>query len=297
MNQMKAGFMLDYPALTALAEIIRRGSFEAAAHALAITPSAVSQRIKGLEDRLGQVLIHRGPPASGTAMGLRLAQHLDQVRLLESGLDPALRPEAGPAVLRLAINADSLATWFPPVMTALPLIYELEVDDQDHARAWLRQGQVSAVICSDADPVPGCDVHPLGRMRYLALATPEFRARHFPQGVTEAALRVAPAVIFNSKDAAQGRWAQNLLGKRIQLTGHRIPASEAFTRAVELGLGWGMVPECMARPALAQGQLVPLAEAAALDIPLYWHVQRAMAAMLAPLTAAIRKRAAAELRP
>uniref|UniRef100_UPI0035B1AA29 LysR family transcriptional regulator n=1 Tax=Paracoccus sp. TaxID=267 RepID=UPI0035B1AA29 len=78
--------MLDYAALAALAEIIRRGSFEAAAAALGVTPSAISQRIKGLEERMGEVLIHRGPPARGTPTGLRLMQHLDQVRLLEQAL-------------------------------------------------------------------------------------------------------------------------------------------------------------------------------------------------------------------
>lgn len=283
--------MLDYPALAALAEIIRRGSFDAAAAALGVTPSAISQRIKGLEERLGQVLIHRGPPATGTETGLRLMQHLDQVRLLESTLDAARHPGAGPARLRLAVNADSLACWFLPALTAQPLLYELEIDDQDHARDWLRQGQVSGAICSDPQPVPGCDVHRLGHMRYLALATPAFIARHFSAGVTARELQQAPAVIFNHKDAAQSRWAERATGRKLHLDGHRIPASEAFAQAVERGLGWGMVPETMASPDLRE--LVP---GLPLDVPLYWHVQRAMAPALAPLTAAI-KRAAADLRP
>jgi len=286
--------MLDYPALAALSEIIRRGSFEAAAAALGVTPSAVSQRIKGLEERLGQVLIHRGPPARGTPHGMRLMQHLDQVRLLEQTLGTEGTDRA--ATLRIAVNADSLATWFPPVMTALDVIYDLVVDDQDHARDWLGKGQVSAAISSDADAVPGCDVHALGHMRYHALATPEFIARHFPDGVTRTALNHAPAVIFNSKDAAQTRWATTLTGRRPQLSGHHVPASEAFARVVELGLGWGMIPECMSNVTRASGQLA-LLDPLPLDIPLFWHVQRAMAPALAPLTQAIRKRAASELRP
>ncbi|WJS86087.1 LysR family transcriptional regulator ArgP [Paracoccus sp. TOH] len=289
--------MLDYAALSALSEIIRRGSFEAAAAALGVTPSAVSQRIKGLEERLGQVLIHRGPPATGTETGLRLMQHLDQVRLLESTLATGLQPSAGPAVLRLAVNADSLATWFPPVMAALPVLYDLVLDDQDHARDWLRQGQVSAAISSDPDPVPGCDALRLGAMRYQALAAPDFLARHFPNGVTEPALRAAPTIIFNAKDALQSRWAERATGKRLHLPGHRIPASEPFARAVALGLGWGMIPESMAAPALRDGRLRPLVPGLPLDVALHWHVQRAMAPALAPLTAAIRKRAAADLRP
>ncbi|MFO1140567.1 MAG: LysR family transcriptional regulator ArgP [Paracoccus sp. (in: a-proteobacteria)] len=287
--------MLDYAALAALAEIIRRGSFEAAAAALGVTPSAVSQRIKGLEERMGEVLIHRGPPARGTATGLRLMQHLDQVRLLEQAL--GTDPGTVPATLRIAVNADSLATWFPPVMTALPAIYDLVVDDQDHARDWLRKGEVSAAISSDPEPVPGCDVVALGRMRYHALATPAFIARHFPQGPTEAALRQAPAVIFNMKDAAQTRWAEALTGTKLHLTGHHIPASEAFARVVELGLGWGMIPEIWALPAITAGRLAHLAPDRPLDIALYWHVQRAIRPAIAPLTAAIRKRAADELRP
>ena len=78
--------MLDYQSLFALAAVVREGSFERAARVLNVTPSAISQRIKGLEERLGQVVIHRGPPATGTPAGLRLMQHLDQVRLLEQSL-------------------------------------------------------------------------------------------------------------------------------------------------------------------------------------------------------------------
>lgn len=289
--------MLDYTALNALAEIIRRGSFEAAASALGVTPSAVSQRIKGLEERMGQVLIHRGPPATGTQTGLRLMQHLDQVRLLERSLDAGAGQDAGPAILRLAVNADSLATWFPPVMSALAVHYDLVLDDQDHARDWLRQGQVSAAISSHAEPVPGCDAIRLGAMRYQALAAPEFIARHFPHGPTEASLRAAPAITFNIKDALQARWAQQVTGKRLYLAGHIIPASEPFARAAELGLGWGMIPDNMSHSARAGGRLCPLLPDRPLDVPLYWHVQRAMAAILAPLTAAIKNRAATELRP
>lgn len=280
--------MLDYPALAALSAILRHGSFEAAATSLGVTPSAISQRIRNLEERMGQVLIHRGPPAHGTDKAMQLVHHLDQVRLLER----QLLPDAPTPTLRIAVNADSLATWFPPVMTALQVVYDLVLDDQDHARDWLGKGMVSAAISSTPQPVPGCEARALGKMRYLAMATPAFIARHFAQGIDARALQQAPVVIFNHKDAAQARWAQALTGRRLHLDGHRIPASEAFARAVELGLGWGMIPESMIRPGLR-----PLVPDLPLDIPLYWHVQRAMKPALAALTQAIRNRAAAELRP
>ncbi|TWI29431.1 LysR family transcriptional regulator ArgP [Paracoccus sulfuroxidans] len=287
--------MLDYPALAALAQIIRRGSFDAAAAALGVTPSAVSQRIKSLEERLGQVLIHRGPPATGTETGLQLLRHYDQVTLLEQGLAQKLRPDDGPPALRIAVNADSLATWFPPAMQALPVLYDLVIDDQDHAREWLRKGQVSAAITSDPSPVAGCDAFHLGAMRYRALATPTFIARHFPNGIDTDSLSRAPAVIFNAKDALQSRWAELATGRKLHLHGHLIPASEPFAHAVRLGLGWGMIPEAMA-PA-EDATLTPLNPDLPLDVPLYWHVQRAMAPTLSPLTAETRKRAADALRP
>lgn len=289
--------MIDYPALQALAEIIRRGSFEAAADRLGLTPSAVSQRIKGLEEKLGAVLIHRGPPATGTDTGLRLMQHLDQVRLLEQQLDRQIRPADGPATLRIAVNADSLATWFPDAMPTLGVLYDLVIDDQDHARDWLRSGQVSAAITSNPTPVPGCDVIALGAMRYLALASPDFIARHFPMGVTPQALSRAPALIFNRKDALQAVWAESATGQRCRLSGHYIPSSETFTRAAILGMGWGMIPQSMATEPLASGALAPLRDGLPLDVPLYWQVARTVARAIAPLTRAAIERAAAELRP
>ncbi|MDQ1898898.1 LysR family transcriptional regulator ArgP [Paracoccus sp. WLY502] len=286
--------MLDYPALAALAEVIRRNSFEAAAAALRVTPSAVSQRIRGLEDRMGCVLIDRGPPLKPTTEGLRLAAHLDRVRLLESVLGD-IAPER--PVMRLAVNADSLATWVMPALAAAPGLLDLTIDDQDHALDWLRGGLVTAAITSDSRPVPGCDSLRLGGMRYRATASPDFMRRHFANGVDAASLVRAPSLSFNSKDALQARWIEALTGKRLTLPMHRIPASQAFADAARLGIGWGMNPEMFICDDLIQGRLVDLAPDLPLDVPLYWQFNRIAGPVLAPLTAAIKKAARAALLP
>lgn len=286
--------MLDYPALAALAEIVRRGSFDGAAAALRVTPSAISQRIRTLEDRMGVVLIDRGPPVRATAQGLRLAAHLDQVRLLEAGLADVA---PGQPVLRLAVNADSLAAWVMPALAAAPGLVDLVIDDQDHALDWLRRGLVVAAITSDGRPVPGCDSLPLGAMRYRATASPAFAARHFPQGVTAAALARAPSLGFNSKDALQARWAHALTGQRPSLPVHRIPDPQAFAAAARLGMGWGMNPETLIRDDLARGSLVDLVPHLALDVPLFWQFSRITAQALDPLTRAMRRAAGAALLP
>lgn len=282
--------MLDYPALQALAEIIRRGSFEAAAHALAITPSAISQRIRNLEDRSGAVLIDRGPPVQGTEAGLRLAAHLDQVRLLESTLAGSPHPTQ-PPVIRIAMNADSLATWAIPPLTEAPGLVDLVIDDQDHALDWLRNGQVAAALTSDSRPVTGCDSIPLGRMRYRATASPEFAARHFPDGPDADSLSHAPALNFNSKDSLQDRWIRQVTGRRIAQPLQRIPSSQAFAEATRLGLGWGMNPEAMITDDLATGRLIDLAPELPLDVPLYWQTARISAAAIESLTRAVERAA------
>ena len=286
--------MLDYPALAALAEVIRRGSFDAAAAALHVTPSAISQRIRALEDRMGAVLVDRGPPVAGTETGLRLAAHLDQVRLLETALNT---PAATAPTLRIAVNADSLASWVMPALTGAPGLIDLIIDDQDHALDLLRSGQVIGAITSDSRAVTGCDSTPLGTMRYRATASPEFVALHFPDGITRDSLAKAPMLSFNSKDTLQNRWAENRTGQRIIAPIHRVPSSQAFADATRLGLGWGMNPETMIRDDLAQGHLIDLAPDHPLDIPLYWQSNRILRPALSDLSRAIEKTARSALLP
>lgn len=285
--------MLDYPALLALSEVLRRGSFEAAAQALSVTPSAISQRIRGLEDRHGTTLIDRGPPLRGTEAGLRLAAHLQQVRLLESQLTPA--PQSGPPVIGIAVNADSLATWALPPLARTPGLIDLIIDDQDHAQDWLKTGQVSAAITSDSRAVTGCDTLPLGKMRYRATASPDFMARHMPDGPTADSLSRAPSLSFNAKDGLQNRWIMQLIGRKLALPLHRIPSSQAFAQAARLSLGWGMNPEVMVARDLERGDLVDLAPHLPLDVPLVWQVARLTAPALTPLTQAIKKAAQTHL--
>lgn len=289
--------MLDYPALAALAAVLRAGSFEAAAARLGVTPSAVSQRIRALEERMGTILVLRGAPARATAAGERLLRHADDVAALEQALAADLPGSApGRPVMRIAVNADSLATWFLPALAGLDMLFEIEIDDQDHSDERLRRGAVAAAVTARAAPVQGCDSRPLGALRYLAVASPAFRDRWFPGGVTAGALKAAPSLRYDSRDRLQADWAAAITGERIDLPCHRIASSEGFRRAALLGLGWGMNPVPLIAEDLRAGRLVALAPDP-LDTPLYWQVSRLSARALAPLTAAVRAAARAGLRP
>ncbi|MFC3118730.1 LysR family transcriptional regulator ArgP [Jhaorihella thermophila] len=286
--------------LTALSAVLRLGSFEAAAAELSVTPSAVSQRIKALEDRVGVVLVNRGAPCTGTPAGLRLAKHAEDVGLLEAQLsrELALDMDAGPTRLRIAVNADSLATWFVGAMASVPgLLFELAVDDQDHSAEWLKRGEVSAAVCGVGKPVTGCDVTALGEMRYVAVASPDFMARWFPEGVTPRALARAPCLSFGPKDALQRNWiAQTFDGARVSPPAHVLPSTQAFVEAARLGIGWGLNPMGMVRGHMRKGRLVPLVPHTPLDVPLFWQVSRVMAAALEPVTASVTRSAGRTLR-
>lgn len=290
--------MFDPAALAALAEVLRRGSFEAAAAALHVTPSAVSQRIKALEERAGAVLVLRGQPCTGTEAGLRLARHHERIALLERGLARDLGRRPGGATLRIAVNADSLASWFLPALAGLDgLLFDLVLDDQDHSEALLRRGEVLAAVTAHPGPVAGCDSAPLGTLRYLATASPGYAAHWFPEGVGAAALAAAPAITFNAKDRLQSDWAARIAGRRVPLRTHLIPSSQGFVDAALAGIGWGMNPEPLIAGHLAAGRLVSLRPDAPLDVALHWQWARGMAGALAPVTRAVRAAARAGLLP
>jgi LysR family transcriptional regulator (chromosome initiation inhibitor) len=280
--------------LAALSAILHTGSFEGAARHLGLTQSAVSQRLKALESRIGAQLIHRTTPCTATAAGERLAAHADQVALLESrltrdlsGLAPAPQTR-----LRLAINADSLATWLPEALAQLTgHLFDLVIEDQDSAHDRLTRGEVLGALTSRAAPLPGCAVTPLGRLRYIATASPAFIARHFSAGVTTETLATAPMLQFDSRDQLQHRWITQATGAALTPPCHRLPSSEGFATAARLGLGWGMNPEPLVRRDLARGTLRALRCDLPLDIPLYWQSARLMSTALTPLTRALRRAA------
>lgn len=290
--------MLDYAQLAALTAIHRRGSFDLAAASLSVTPSAISQRLKALEERMGSLLIRRGQPCTATPHGLRLIRHYEEVMLLQSTLTATL-PTAGHTALRIAVNADSLATWVLPALAETKgFLFDLLIDDQDHSQDLLRAGEVSAAITSHPGPLQGCDTILLGALRYHATASPGFVTQWLGKGVGPHTLSHAPALTFSDKDRLQRDWITATFDTAtgFAFPTHRIASSHGFVDAAILGLGWGMNPEPLVKPHLATGSLIELVPDTPLDVPLYWQFARLTGPAIAPLTAAITSAAARYLR-
>lgn len=270
--------MLDYKLIEAFAKVVAEGGFERAARVLFITQSAVSQRVRQLEDQSGQILLSRTTPPQPTLAGRSLLKHYQQVKLLEAGLAAELTAEAeqGPTTLAIGINADSLASWFlqsiRPLLQQFDVLIDLRVDDQEQTHAFLREGEVVGCISNEAKAIQGCRVEFLGKMNYRLLATPAFIGRWFPAGLSLAAAEQAPAVIFNRKDRLHHRFLERHLGALpSRLPCHNIPAPEQFLQGIADGYSYGMVPDWQSAALLNCGQLEELLPGAAFPVDLYWH--------------------------
>jgi LysR family transcriptional regulator, chromosome initiation inhibitor len=258
---------------------VDEGTFDAAAAALHVTPSAVSQRVKALEQRIGRVLLTRTKPVALTDSGEVLVRYARQLVRLEADAAAELGLDAdhqAATTIAVAVNADSLATWFLDALAEVPASlrvgFELLREDEAHTAALLRRGRVAAAVTRDANAVTGCRVTRLGVMRYRASASPAFVERWLSSDSIAQALPAAPMLVFDRNDDLQDRFLRALTGRRESggRTRHLIPTSDAFLSAVARGIGWGMIPDEQAA-LLPEGALIELARGHAVDVPLYWQ--------------------------
>jgi len=287
---------LDLGQLRALDAAVTHGTLDAAAQALHVTPSAVSQRIRALEASLGRVLLVRSKPVVVTESGAAALRLARQIGTLADALSADLAgAEASRRTVTLGVNADSLATWVLPALAGLDdLDFELHREDQEHTAAYLREGTVMAAITAESTPVQGCTVEALGTMHFVPCASAAFARRWFPDGVTSAALRVAPYVDFDRKDELQTRYLALHGAGDVTPPRNQVPASSEFFLAVRLGLGWGMIPTVQLNAAKRQ---VKVLDERGISVPLYWQQWNLRSTALDRVREALLEAAAGALGP
>ncbi|UNB52068.1 LysR family transcriptional regulator ArgP [Mycolicibacterium sp. YH-1] len=281
---------LDSQQLAALAAVVETGSFDAAAATLHVTPSAVSQRVKALEQRVGQVLVRRERPCTVTAAGVPLLRLAAQSALLEAeALAELGGGDATSARIALAVNADSMATWFASVFERLDsVLFDVRIEDQDHSARLLREGTVMGAVTTERAAVPGCRVQSLGVMRYIPAAATAFVQRYLPDGFTARAAAQAPSIAWNRDDALQDMFLRKLFRRQLTPPTHFVPTAEGFGAAVRCGLGWGMFPEQLADSTKDLARISELY----LDVPLYWQCWKLDSPLVASVTDAVQSAAA-----
>ena len=125
--------------------VIEYGTFDAAADVLGVSPSAISQRVKTMEQLAGKVLLQRTNPVTPTASGQSVLRIARQSEFLQLELERELMGEGGFQTVSIALNADSLATWFLEAIRTLAqedeIFCDLRREGEFHSSALLRPGK------------------------------------------------------------------------------------------------------------------------------------------------------------
>lgn len=302
--------MLDPKHIQALSAVASEGSFLGAAKLLNLTPAAITQRIKSLESSIGALVLIRGKVVRLTPQGQAILNYQQKADWLEQDLLQSLNLEGKQykgrkrwRSLRVAINADSLATWLLPgvheTLSQHGLLLDVVIDDQDHTHEALRAGEVMGCVTTLADPMKGCLSEPLGVMRYRCVANQTLieRIQTSVGQITAHRLLAQPAIIFNRKDALQDRYLFEQFGLEKPIyPKHFMPALDAFETAIGLGLGWGMVPELSLATLQTRFEVKDLVDGCFVDVALYWQHWAREAPYAAALSQAIKAAAKHALR-
>lgn len=289
---------IDPELAATVAAVADEGTLDAASRRLSITPSAVSQRLKTLEQQLGRILVVRTKPASLTEAGEAVVRLARQIALLEHDALAGVGVDDGVGARRvsipLAVNADSMATWFLAPLARLSashdIDFDLHRDDQNFTARLLESGTVMAAVTSEENPVAGCSVAPLGMIEYQAVAAPAFAARWFADGVDSAALTASPFVDFDRRDTLQHEWLRAQGVSQHGIPRHYVPASHDYAMAVELGLGWGMLPRMQKSAGLVR------LGGPTLRVQLYWQQWNLRSELLDTIAAEVAEEARRVLR-
>lgn len=270
--------MLESRLLTAFYTVAKLQRFEAAAHALHITQSAVSQRVKLLEEKIGQALLVRSNPIRMTEAGSRLLSYIQKVSLLDDQLqkDLQLSPTGNATRISIGVNEDSMATWFWPAIEPLlanqSIRLDLIIEDQDRTVNLMKNGQAQAVVSSQHAPLQGAKVSFLGYMTYYLAASPAYQQRFFTKGVNRSSLTKATTAVFGHNDELTFNYLGEMFDiSRHEVKYHTLPSTAAFEQIALAGAGYAILPQIQILEHLQSGKLVNLAPDKVMDLPLYLH--------------------------
>ena len=288
--------MYDYKLIEAYAAVIQEGGFEKAASRLFITQSAVSQRIKQLEEQFGQIILLRSSPPQPTDFGRKILGLYNQVCRLENDLRTTYRAPEDSAftALPIGINADTLATWFFPAIQVFlggrGVVLDLLVDDQEETHQFLKDGKVLGCITTRSKPLQGCSSHYLGDVEYGLFCSENFRRKWFAEGFDSQSAVHAPMITFNRKDQLNRKILQRLFGELPdKYTTHYIPSAELFMDFIQNDLAYGAIPDQQSSGPLKRGEIHDLAPEYREKVSLFWQCWNLDSTLLHDFTDALLK--------
>jgi LysR family transcriptional regulator (chromosome initiation inhibitor) len=271
--------MLDYAQLEALLAVIRERSFDGAARALGLTPSAISQRIKRLEERVGAIVVTRTSPTTPTEIGLKLCRHTERVRLMETDVLSGPMPAGCAPQIKVKIAVGD-ATHCSLLISALvdatgteggDILLDIATFEPADVLDVIRSGGALAAMTDSRAMVNGFKSVFLGFEKLRAVASRQFMARHFADGLTVEALAAAPMIWRVGNGGAEALWLERVVGTPSDPLYHLIPSAPNCIEAIRSGIAWGMCEATAVDPLIARGELVELAAGSAIVREVHWN--------------------------
>ena len=245
-----------------LQSIAETGSFAAAARQLGLVPSALTYRVRQIEDALDVLLFDRSarqarPTDAGLELlreGKRLLEDVDaianRVRRVATGWEP-----------QLTLSVDGVIS--PTTMLELvEAFYALEPPTRLKWRDGILSGTAEALTSGHADlaigvtegasNVAGLQAAPIGELRFIFVVAPHHPLARLPEPISDSQLR-AHRLIAVADSARQSQVTMGILPGQDVFT---VDNMRAKIQAQLRGLGAGFLPEPMVRPYVQAGHLV-----------------------------------------
>lgn len=288
--------MMDYKAIACLRQVVDSQSFEKAGEVLGLTQSAVSQKVKKLEVEYGAPLLLRERPLCLTDIGKNLVAHLIKVELMEQRILSETKQESSIRRVPIAVNHDSLATWFMSVLkifsTNKDTRIQLKTADEGQTRNLLQKGEVVACISDVGTPVAGGDAVFLGYLEYVLVASPTYIKEYLHSSITPQTVANAPGLLFDGYDQLWRRCQAEILETELSIQQcHWLPSSYGFVEMLLAGTVCAPAPRMQVQQELECGDLVELFPNKSISIPLYWHWYKLDSLPLDRLTFLVKEKA------
>ena len=254
--------VLTPDALALLQTIAQTGSFAAAARSLGVVPSALTYRVRQMEDALDVLLYDRSSrqarlTEAGAELlreGARLLEEIDavanRVKRVATGWEP-----------QLTIAVDSIISK-ATVMELCAAFFALNPPTRIKLRDETLSGTLEALISGQADLALGvteastqAGIHskPLGDVSFVYAVAPHHPLAQAPEPLKDELVRQHRAVAVADTITRGGGITIGLLGGQDVFT---VATMQDKLDAQLRGLGSGFVPECMARAFIETGRLV-----------------------------------------
>jgi len=251
-------------ALCMLQTIAATGSFAAAARELGVVPSALTYRVRQMEDALDVLLFDRSsrqarPTAAGKellAEGTKLLEEMDaianRVRRVATGWEAQLTIAVDTVISRAAIMelCEAFLAEDPPTRL------RLRDEALSGTTAVLDTGLADLAIgVPDVAIMLSPDLHhlPIGNLPFVFVVAPHHPLAQVPEPIAPAEIaRYRIITVADSVPRGDGVTIGVARGQDVMT----VASMQAKLDAQMRGLGAGFVPEPMARPYLDTGRLV-----------------------------------------